>query len=611
MCGLNGIFAYHTAANSVSEAELIATRDQMRARGPDGAGCWIEPQGRCGLGHRRLAIIDLSDRALQPMQDESGDLAVVFNGEIYNFAELRDELQASGQRFRTNSDTEVLLHLYGRYGSGMVKRLRGMFSFAIWDQRRRGLLLARDPYGIKPLYYSNDGWTFRFASQVKALLAGGAVSREAEPAGLTSFFLWGAVQEPFTLFREIRALPAGHTQWIDAAGPRVPTCFADVSGAFGVGDIRPRDREEVFQASRAALAESVRAHLVADVEVAIFLSGGIDSGSLLGLMREAGQQKIRAITLSFAEYAGTTDDEVPLAAEVARLNGAEHLVRRIGHDEFHREIPKILGDMDQPSIDGVNSWFVSKAAAEAGVKVAISGVGGDELLAGYPSFTDIPLWNALNLPTRFLPGFGVALRKFARSVAPNAGRPKALGFVEYGGTLSRAYLLRRALFLPFELEACLDRAIIREGLARLKPLKRVRDFIPKRAHPIAKIAALESSIYMRNSLLRDTDWAGMSHSVEIRTPLVDWKLLQAMAPLQHSLASLRGKTLLARAPQIPLPDSVIDRSKTGFTVPMEEWLVSQERTSPRAGKQGSASRTWAHRVAREFEPDTSMQPSGS
>src|SRR5436190_12511599 len=228
MCGLNGIFAYHPAAIAPDQTELIATRDAMRARGPDGCGTWRSAEGRCALAHRRLSILDLSDRAAQPMLSEDGDLAIVFNGEIYNYPALRSEVEAEGVHIRTASDTEILLHLYARHGAQMVHHLRGMFAFAIWDSRRKGLFLARDPYGIKPLYTANDGWTFRFASQVKALLAGGGLSRDPEPAGIVGFELFGNVPEPFTTYRDIRSLPAGHSQWIDAAGPREPKSFSDL-----------------------------------------------------------------------------------------------------------------------------------------------------------------------------------------------------------------------------------------------------------------------------------------------------------------------------------------------------------------------------------------------
>ena len=406
MCGLNGIFAYHSAASSPRETELIATREAMRRRGPDGAGMWWSEERRCALAHRRLSILDLSERAAQPMMSEDGRLVVVFNGEIYNYPTLRQELEAEGTCFRTTSDTEVLLHLYARHGAEMLDRLRGMFAFAIWDDERRGLFLARDLYGIKPLYTANDGWTFRFASQVKALLAGGGVSNDPEPAGLVGFHLFGSVPEPFTLYREIRPLPAGHSQWVDAAGPREPRPYASVAAILAKGAMSPVPAGELEDRVRAAVLDSVRAHLLADVEVGIFLSAGVDSGALLGLMRDAGQQEIRAITLAFEEFSGTPEDEAPLAAQVAKRYGAEHIVRRVSEREFREDLPAILEAMDQPSIDGVNTWFVSKAAKEAGLKVALSGLGGDELLAGYPSFVDVPRWRRRFGPLAAVPGFG-------------------------------------------------------------------------------------------------------------------------------------------------------------------------------------------------------------
>ena len=295
MCGINGIFAYHRAAGLPAEIELLTSRDRMRSRGPDGHGAWWDPSRRCGLGHRRLSILDLSDRASQPMLAADGKIAVTFNGEIYNYPALRRELEAQGVRFVTTSDTEVLLHLYARHGTDMVRKLRGMFAFAIWDDVKRGLFVARDVYGIKPLYTANDGWTFRFASQVKALLAGKRVSQDPEPAGIVGFHLFGSVPEPFTFYREIRALPAGHTQWIDSAGAREPQPYQTLSAILADGARNPVPATQLNERVRSAALDSVRAHLLADVEVGIFLSAGVDSGALLGLMRDAGQGDIRRI----------------------------------------------------------------------------------------------------------------------------------------------------------------------------------------------------------------------------------------------------------------------------------------------------------------------------
>lgn len=596
MCGLNGLYAYNTAANSPDREELIATRDAMSARGPDGAGEWWSEDKRLGLGHRRLSIIDLSDRAAQPMSSACGRYVVVFNGEIYNYPNLRLELEAAGHVFQSNSDTEVLIHLFARDGEAMVTRLRGMFAFAIWDDHRKSLFLARDPYGIKPLYTANDGWTFRFASQVKALIAGGKVSLDPEPAGIVGFHIWGFVPEPFTLYREIRSLPAGHTQWIDQAGPREPSAFASLPAVFSVERSAFAKGSDVVEEVRSAVSESVAAHLLADVEVGLFLSSGVDSGALLGLMRDAGKANVKAITLAFEEFSGTKEDEVPLAAQVARQFGAEHIVRTVSKEEYDRDLPLILEAMDQPSVDGVNTWFIAKAARELGLKVAISGIGGDEILAGYPSFQDVPLCVSLFRLPSLIPWFGVAARHAIFAMGIRSRSPKAMGIIEYGGTYPGAYMLRRGLFLPSELETLLGREIVEAGLHRLKLLDHIQNTAlnPQPKSPTSRIASLESCIYLRNQLLRDADWAGMAHGIEIRTPLVDYKVLSSLGPLSRHMRG-RGKKALALAPSQRLGDSILDRKKTGFGVPTSEWTAEASAVAAALDK-GAGSRRWARLV---------------
>ena len=603
MCGINGVFAYQTAAEDPREAELVATADHMRARGPDAFGLWRSPSRRCALANRRLAILDLSPRAHQPMSDECGHHVVTFNGAIYNYPELRAALEARGRRLRTTCDTEILLHLYDLHGPAMVEHLRGMYAFAIWDERQQGLFLARDPYGIKPLYTANDGWTFRFASQVKALIAGGAVSADPEPAGLVGFHLYGSVPEPFTLYREIRALPAGHSQWVDRFGPREPAPFADIATVLARGARSP-PTGDLGETVRAAALQSERAHQIADVEVGVFLSAGIDSGAILGLMRDAGAARIRAITLAYDEFAATNEDESPLAAKVAALYGAEHTVRRVGEAEFRADLPAILEAMDQPSIDGVNTWFVSKAAREAGLKVALSGLGGDELFAGYPSFRDVPRW-APWLTAIAMSGLGVPARALAELLAPNLrkSRPKALGALALGGGYPGAYLLRRGLFLPGELAGHLPPDLVRDGLARLRPLAALTaDITPDPGSPAGRVCALESCAYMREPapprrrLGRHGPLAG-----EIRTPLVDIAALTALAPPAprlHGLGALAGKQALAAAPTLALPPEILARAKTGFGVP--DWRFSPSARSPRAVSKGLASRERALDVMASF-----------
>lgn len=603
MCGIAGIFSYQPAAADVDPVELGRIAAALMRRGPDGEGMWFAQDGRTAFAHRRLAVIDPGPGGAQPMSTPDGILTITFNGEIYNYAELRATLIDRGHVFRSHSDTEVLLRLYAERGPAMVEDLRGMFAFAIWDTANGRMFLARDPYGIKPLYYANDGWTFRFASQVKALMAGGRISDEPEPAGLIGFHVWGHVPEPFSLYREIRALPAGHTMVIDDLGPREPRRYWSVAQVLSDqgGRPGPSDIDLAEPAGRAALlrdavVESVRHHLVADVEVGLFLSAGIDSGAILGVARDLGHAKLKAITLAFSEYRGTSDDETPLAAQVAAQYGADHIVRVVDEAEFQADLPAILDAMDQPSIDGINTWFVAKAAKETGLRVALSGLGGDELLGGYPSFADLPRWHRrFGLPAR-IPGLGVLAAAVLKTVAPGLARrnPKALGLLRHAGTLEGCYLLRRALFLPEELPVLLDPAQVRDGLERLDLIRSLgHSLTPEPGSTAGCVTALESSHYMRDQLLRDADWAGMAQSVEIRTPLVDASLLRDVAPIIPRLAPGEGKQSLARAPREPVPDVVVGRAKTGFTVPTGAWMAQRSGISGPPASKGIVSRRWS------------------
>jgi asparagine synthase (glutamine-hydrolysing) len=606
MCGIAGIYAYHYAAPPVDAGELARMCDHMAARGPDGAGLWRSPEDRVGLGNRRLAIIDLSDDGLQPMASADGRFVVTYNGEIYNYRALRSELEGRGATFQTQTDTEVLLHLYAAAGPQMVRLLRGMFAFALWDCEKRGLLLARDPYGIKPLYYADDGWTLRLASQVKTLVAGGGVSLAPEPAGWAGFLLFGSVPEPFTVHQEVRALPAGTTMWVDRRGPAVP------SGYFALADIlrgAERRKPPTPAAARAIVREAVRDsvahHLVADVPVGLFLSAGIDSGSLLGVMRDLGQPEIHTVTLAFAEFAGRRDDEAPLAQQLAAHYGGHHTTRVVAEAEFRADLPRIFAAMDQPSIDGINTWFVSKAARELGLKAALSGLGGDELFGGYGSFDDIPRWvQWLRGPSR-IPLLGSAVRRCSRSpLAAFPIHPKAAGLLEYAGTYAGAYLLKRGLFLPWELGEVMDRKFMAEGLRRLDPLRHIaRCAQPAPRTAFGKVASFEASLYLRNQLLRDTDWASMAHSLEVRVPLVDTRLLERVAPVVVSLPRGMGKRLLAESPSVPLPAAVVERAKTGFTTPVDRWLQRDDRVQawrhvPLLSSPGCPwARRWAYQLA--------------
>ena len=608
MCGVAAIFAYHDSATQISREELVKIRDAMRLRGPDGYGEWYSEDGRVGLAHRRLAIIDLGERGLQPMESANGKVTISFNGEIYNYRELRYELESKGYRFRTESDTEVLLCLYSQKGMGMLADLRGMFAFALWDKDRRQMFLARDPYGIKPLYYANDGKTIRVASQVKALLAGGRVSRQIEPAAKAGFYIMGSVPEPWTIYEGVMALPAGNYLQVNSSGISSPKVYIDIGSciANAVENGRHLNISQATEQIHVALRDSIKAHLVSDVPVGIFLSSGIDSCSLAALVSE--NREVEALTLGFQEYIGSENDEISLASSFAAGLGLKHTVERVGRQEFVRLWPHILNDMDQPSIDGVNTWLVSRAAARRGWKVAISGIGGDELFGGYSSFRDIPDWVknfslASKLP--FLGNFIFSmLSKNARIT-----HPKVAGLVKYGGDYASAYLLKRALFLPDELPQIMGKEQAFEGLKRLDFLPSIQKGLEEKHWQIDsfKISYLESAYYLRNQLLRDSDWAGMAHSLEIRTPLVDIDFLIRVAPALTVIGHHFGKQALATAPIKPLPKYIYSRVKTGFTVPISNWQqqkgefdIWQEQPSLRRSNCPWA-RRWAYVLMRELD----------
>jgi asparagine synthase (glutamine-hydrolysing) len=566
-------------------------RDRMAARGPDGGGEWYSADRRVGLAHRRLAIIDLTEAGAQPMHDPEAGNVIVFNGEIYNYRELRRELEARGVTFRTQSDTEVLLALYRVRRSDMLPKLRGMFAFALWDARQQALLLVRDSFGIKPLYYADDGRTLRFASQVKALLAAG-VDTAPDSAGHVGFFLWGHVPDPFTLYRGIRALPAGTALWVARDGERKTLVFFDLARELREPPTAPppKSAAEARELLRHALLGSVRHHLVADVPVGVFLSSGKDSATVAALAAEAAPGPLEALTLGFREYAGTALDETPLAAEVARRYRLRHQVRWVARDDFEGALEPLLEAMDQPSVDGVNTYFVARAAREAGWKVALSGLGGDEFFAGYPSFRDLPRAVRALRPFAAVPWLGRAVRSGASFLLRTAGlSPKWAGVLEYGGDWTGAYLLRRALSMPWELPERLDPEFVREGLERLETLPALRRSVEGLASDRLRVTALEAGWYMRSQLLRDTDWASMAHGLEVRVPLVDVEVVRTVAQLCHA-GFPPTKRDLGESPRPPLPEAVLARPKTGFSVPVREWLLD--------GREGKEARVRAARGLR-------------
>ncbi|MGE0641518.1 MAG: asparagine synthase (glutamine-hydrolyzing) [Thermoanaerobaculia bacterium] len=609
MCGICGAFRLFPTAAPIDRDALRAIRARMAKRGPDGDGEWWSDDGSAALGHRRLAILDLSDAGAQPMADPTGRYRIVYNGEIYNFRELRAALEREGVAFRTASDTELILALWARDGERSLARLRGMYAFAIHDREEKTLTLVRDPFGIKPLYYEvRDEAELRFASQVKALEAGGA-SLEVDPGGLAGFLLWGSVPEPWTIRKAIRALPAGHLLVVKGGEVGAPRPIP----AFDAGEGEPASLAE-------ALASTVRAHLVSDVPVALFLSAGLDSALLAALAtaeraRQGNNEPIATFTVRFAGWEGSDRDEGPLAAQVAAALGTRHLERLLTRDEVAAAWPQALAAMDQPSIDGFNTFVVARAAHEAGIKVALSGLGGDELFGSYPSFRDVPHWSRRARQLAAVPASHALWPAVARTFARD--RPKLQGLLRDGGTIPGAYHLRRGLFLAPELASIVGRRTAAEGLTAYRPIRSTAaaldgpapwdtnhqgDGRPESRGDWEAVQRLEAALYLRNQLLRDADWAAMASSVELRVPFVDAALWQQLAHRSFEPARSRGKSAALRqvAEKLAagLPAELWDRPKSGFTVPVAEWMLpAREGDRDTAGK---GSRRIARRLLEEW-----------
>jgi asparagine synthase (glutamine-hydrolysing) len=580
MCGF--IAAFGERKKVLDDAALRRALERLRRRGPDDEGTW---QGAgIVLGHRRLSILDLDRRAAQPMQSICGRYVIVFNGEIYNFRLLRRDLESQGVVFRTTSDTEVILALFAAEGEAMLTKLHGMFAFAIWDCIARRAFIARDPYGIKPLYVGVASGAVLVASQVKVLLATGSVSREPDPRGQAGFWMLGSVPEPHTWFRDIRALPAGHCAWIEEGRLGPTRCWHDIGDTWRGADQRDIVMEDVAQRVQAALQESVARHLVADVPVGVFLSGGIDSGAVAGLMVEAGALELEGMTIAYDEFAGRHEDEAPVAARLAAHYGIRHIVRRVTRDEFLGDLPRILDAMDQPSINGINTWYASKAVAERGLKVVVSGVGGDELFQGYPSSRQLPRLVAAWLPLSRVPGAMRLANAVARLQAQRSDNGRWKYAPQWARTLAGAWWLRRSVCSPDELVALMGPELAAVALQDFDVDHWVQTMTgPLPDNSLLALGQIESMSYLRNQLLRDSDWASMDHSVELRTPLVDAFLLQQVQPWLRSFSDWPNKKLLAEAPTKPLPHSIVKRKKTGFGIPLNSWLTevpSTRKTRP-------------------------------
>ena len=591
MCGICGVaFAARTAE---AESRVRVMTAAMQRRGPDEAGFLVgEPRAPgLALGMRRLSIIDLPG-GQQPIWNENHDVAVIFNGEIYNYRELRDRLTRSGHRFVTQSDTEVLVHAWEEWGEDCLTELRGMFAFALLDLRERYaispiLFLARDPLGIKPLYYTQTADGFAFASEVRALLAADRSLQKLSQDALTSYLLFGSVSEPVTMLEGVFSLPPGHRMLLYVPDrrrtPRARPWWDPLHSPAARDPKKIHDPTNAARRLRPLLEDAVSSHLVADVPVGLFLSSGLDSSAIAAVAGKT-HPGIRSFTLTFP---GTNYDEADLARVVAARCGTQHQeVPLDGHAMFAR-LDEALGALDQPTMDGINTYFVSWAAREVGLKVALSGLGGDELFAGYSTFKDTPRMANLVRTAFFVPA---ALRSATAPLvntlarqqnSPDAARKAAAAWA-YPDRLPHPYFFTRALFPLGQLQTLIDprfrpSTINADGVT-LDPtwlgwLERASDE-SRKFEPVAGIAWLEMRTYMTSTLLRDTDSVSMDRSLEVRVPFLDTPLVEFVSALPDEGRRRNGqqKALLTEALADVLPPEILAQRKRTFTLPWEQWL---------------------------------------
>lgn len=560
MCGIAGSLNSKTSP-SITDEVATRLRGSLRHRGPDDSGLWRSADGQACFIHTRLSILDLSAAGHQPMTLPGGRFTITFNGEIYNFQELREQLLARGVTFRTQTDTEVILRLYESEGREMVKKLRGMFAFAIWDEESKSCFCARDPFGIKPFYYGVSEGRFCFASELRALIQAGLTSSRLNPQAVAAYFETGSVPEPLTLIEGVSCLKPGHALfWKD--GEIQATRHWEPVFPFAVADEPPCEAAEAASRLRLALLDSVRHHFISDVPVGIFLSGGIDSTLLLALARELGHEKISTFSI------GVDDpglDESSVARRTATHFSADHHEKRLDDHAGRAIFDQFITCIDQPSIDGFNAFTVSAFAREHGMKVVLSGLGGDEIFGGYPSFSQVPRLSRISRLLGTVPGVrqvaGRLMERYSKS-----NRTRRIGtFFQSDPCVATAYRAYRAIFSRKD---ALSLTAHYTGVAEVPRHARPAYAMPPTAED--EVSLCEITGYMRNQLLKDSDVMSMAHGLELRVPLVDRVLFDTVASVPAALRLRSGKRyLLDAVPEIP--SWVAEQPKRGFLFPYQRW----------------------------------------
>jgi asparagine synthase (glutamine-hydrolysing) len=560
MCGIAGILSLSSTLQAQTH-RLDLMQTALQHRGPDDQGIFLSPDRQAAFAHTRLSILDLSSAGHQPMSTPNHRYWITFNGEIYNFEQLRQQLIAQGEQFNSHTDTEVILKLYQKMGADCVQHFRGMFALAIWDDLEKTCFLARDPLGIKPLYYWQSGSTLVFASELRAVLASGLPMVEMSSEGLYGYLLTGSVPEPYTLIAGIKCLTAGHTlKW--QSGHVTQQQYWQID--FTPQHINAANASEKV---RAAVIDSIQSHFVSDVPVGLFLSGGIDSTAVLALAQQTKPQQLRTFSIAFAE---TQWNEGEIARRAAEHFGAKHTEYKITAVAATELFPEFLKAIDQPSVDAFNTFCVSKVAHDHGMKVVLSGLGGDEIFGGYPSFQQIPQMLAWGKKLQAIPLISNSIGK-GLAMWGNTSKLNRIGdFLQRPVNSATAYRSYRGVFTQAEAQIIAQQYLSDQSFP-------IYPNIPLNSNCGTledEVSYLELNCYMRNQLLRDSDVMSMNWGLELRTPLVDRVLLEAVASIPSQWRLAAGKQLLIQA--VPeLPHWIVNRPKQGFSFPFDQWMSSE------------------------------------
>ncbi|MBS1774548.1 MAG: asparagine synthase (glutamine-hydrolyzing) [Bacteroidetes bacterium] len=588
MCRIAGIIDKRITA---IEQTVIAMRDSMKRGGPDSSGLYLDEKNGLGLGHRRLSLIDLSEAATQPMMSDDKKLVIVYNGEVYNFNDIKNELIAKGFHFSTSSDTEVILKSYQCWGIDGFKKLKGMFALAIYDQAKGEVLLARDASGIKPLYYYSDNNAFYFASEIKAFKQ--INSNWPERNDWKVYFLtYGYLPEPVTTLENVQPLEKGTCLVLNVSTLKT-TRHEIVTASYSD---KIRSIEEAVKIVKEKLDRAVERHLISDAPIGLFLSGGIDSSLLTLIAKKTGKEDIHTLSIVFddAEYSEKQYQDI-----IAKKTGSHHRAFKLTKEMFLDAMPDIFRAMDQPTADGVNTYFISKYAKEYGLKAVLSGLGADELFGGYASFTRKSMIDKLNRVPSALLNITEAFGKDKYRKIAFLSRHDAVG----------EYLFHRGYFSSGETSRILG--LDSKEVARTLNSIVVPDFVNGLEYG-NRTSYMESNCYMQSQLLKDTDMMSMWHSIEVRVPFLDIDLIDAVNNIAPSIKfnDAQSKYLLIEAYKDILPEEIWNRKKQGFVFPFQKWMVGNENKNFRnidksmteryKSNKLNWSRYWAYLIANNY-----------